>query len=143
MSRSAGAAARPAPPPPSACGAPSPTPSAHRGRTSGSPGGRGTGASRRAAGGACGAREPVPPEAAARLVLGEEIYGAIRNYEVWLMNHQNAAGEAERAEVRRVFTAANQALSHGDLEAARARLEEATTRVRALKRGQRTRVARV
>jgi hypothetical protein len=80
------------------------------------------------------AADHAPEGEAARLVLGEEIYGSIRNYELWVLRHERQAPAAERQAIRRAFTEANQAMAAGDLKLAEERLRAARARVRALQR---------
>lgn len=79
------------------------------------------------------AADPVPAPAAARLVLGEEIYGTIRNYEMWCLRHPGKAPQTARDRIRTAFTEANRALAAGDLSTAEARLLAARQLVRDLK----------
>lgn len=78
------------------------------------------------------AADPVPA-AAARLVLGEEIYGAIRNYEMWVLRHPSQAPQAARDRIRAAFTEANHAMAASDLPAAERQLLAARQLVRSLK----------
>lgn len=71
---------------------------------------------------------------AERLVLGEEIYGSIRNYEMWLLQRRVTVRAEDREAVRRDFTEANRSLAKGDLKAAAEHLQEAKARVEQLKR---------
>jgi hypothetical protein len=76
---------------------------------------------------------PLPTEAAARLVLGQQIYGAIRNYELWVVRQRIALKETDRHAIREAFTAANRALGKGDLKVASELLREATALVARLR----------
>lgn len=61
---------------------------------------------------------PMPAEASARLVLAQKIYGAIRNYEMWLIEQRAGPSATTQTVVREAFTAANAALARGDFQEA-------------------------
>lgn len=69
-----------------------------------------------------------------RLVLGQETYGAIRNFEMWLLAQRGRVQPALIAAVRRAFTAVNVALRGQRLDDAAARLRAAAGLVNELKR---------
>jgi hypothetical protein len=78
--------------------------------------------------------DSAPAAPAQRLVLSEEIYGAIRNFEMWMLHRGVRVQESDRDAIRKAFTDANQALAGGDLGRAGERLREARERVRSLQR---------
>ncbi|MBI3909986.1 MAG: hypothetical protein HY320_03520 [Armatimonadetes bacterium] len=83
-------------------------------------------------------REPVPdPRLAERLVLVQQTYGAIRNYEMWALRQRPAPGAEADNEVRSAFVVANRARDRGDFTEARRWLGEALSRIDHLKRPQR------
>ena len=63
-----------------------------------------------------------------RMILGQRTYGAVRNYEMWLVQQRAQPSAEVQAVVRQTFTDANAALRRGDVPAARA----AYTRARAM-----------
>jgi hypothetical protein len=69
-----------------------------------------------------------------RLVLGQKTYGAIRNFEMWLLQHRGRADSARAAEIRRAFTAVNGALRARQFDEAESRLRIAQGLVNDLKR---------
>lgn len=71
------------------------------------------------------AADPAPPATARRLLLGEGIYGSLRNYEMWVLRHEKQVSDASRARIRAAFTEANRAMLAGDLERAESALNEA------------------
>jgi hypothetical protein len=63
-------------------------------------------------------RDSPPPGEAERLVLAQRLYGAVRNYEMWLREQKPAPDERSRQRVREAFVAANRALAAGDVDRA-------------------------
>lgn len=80
------------------------------------------------------AAEPPPRPEADRLVLAQRIYGAIRNYEMWLASQPIMPPTAWQDTVREAFTRANGALRAGDLPGAAAALDRARALVERLRR---------
>jgi hypothetical protein len=77
--------------------------------------------------------EPPPAAPRERLILAYRIYGAIRNYEMWLLQQRPApATDAQRA-VRSAFIQANRHLKEGRLAEARAAFQEARALVEQLR----------
>jgi len=70
------------------------------------------------------AAQPGPGQAE-RLVLAQRIYGAIRNYEMWLLEQRPEPSREMQALVRDAFTRANRALAAGSLEEGRRAFAEA------------------
>ena len=79
------------------------------------------------------AGQPGPGQAE-RLVLAQRIYGAIRNYEMWLIEQRRAPSTEVQQVVRRTFTEANRILREGDLSGARAKYVLALAMIDRLKR---------
>ena len=79
-------------------------------------------------------QSPPDPKQVQRLTLAHEIYGAVRNYEGWLMRKRVETAPDSRRAIRAAFTAANKALRSGAFTAARRHLNEAMSRVESLKR---------
>jgi hypothetical protein len=75
-----------------------------------------------------------PPADAEKLLLAERIYGAVRNYELWLVRQRPGPGAEARRMVREAFTKANRALAAGNLGAARAAFARARGYVDSLRR---------
>ena len=80
------------------------------------------------------ASDPAPPALAQRLVLSQSIYGAVRNYEMWLIAQRNGPGSETRAVVREAFTRANRLVAEGDFRGAAEALREARSLVEQLRR---------
>lgn len=77
--------------------------------------------------------EPAPPKQAEALVLAFRIYGAIRNYEMWLIQQRVAPSRESQKAVRKAFTTANRLRQQGDYPAARAALANARSLVQQLR----------
>jgi len=77
--------------------------------------------------------DPAPPEQAEGLVLAFRIYGAIRNYEMWLIQQRAAPSRASQEAVRRAFTRANTLQKQRDYPAARQALADARSLVQQLR----------
>ncbi|MGV3724525.1 MAG: hypothetical protein ACO1SX_26825 [Actinomycetota bacterium] len=77
--------------------------------------------------------DPVPATAAERLVLGFQTYGAIRNYEMWLMGERTPPGPKVREAVRQSFVKVNELLRREQFAAARQALSDARSYVQQLK----------
>lgn len=76
----------------------------------------------------------APRTEAGRFVLAQQLYGAVRNYEMWLLE-QRSQPSAEMLEwIRRSFTEANRALARGDMDAARSEFRRALGGVQQLRR---------
>jgi hypothetical protein len=80
------------------------------------------------------ASDPAPPAPAQRLVLSQSIYGAVRNYEMWLIAQRNGPSSETRAVVREAFTRANRLVAEGDFRGATEALREARSLVDQLRR---------
>jgi hypothetical protein len=80
--------------------------------------------------------ETPPPGELDRLVLGQRIYGAVRNYEMWALTQRPVPGPEAQKRVREAFTEANRALARGDAPAAREALGRAQGLVDRLRRPQ-------
>ncbi len=61
-------------------------------------------------------KDPAPAGMAERLVLGEKLYGAVRNWEMWTLRSGGDLGAGVWETVRAAFTEANRALSAGNVE---------------------------
>lgn len=77
--------------------------------------------------------EPAPPEQAENLVLAFRIYGAIRNYEMWLIQQRTAPSREWQQAVRQAFTTANRLRKQGDYPATRGALANARSLVQQLR----------
>jgi hypothetical protein len=77
--------------------------------------------------------DSAPADAAERLVLSFRTYGAIRNYEMWLIEQKPRPSEKSQKLVREAFERVNAHLRRGELQAARDRLAEALGYVRQLR----------
>jgi hypothetical protein len=77
--------------------------------------------------------DSVPAAQAERLVLGFQTYGAIRNYEMWLLEQRTPPGAHSRETVRQAFVKVNALLREEQLSAAREALAEARSYVQQLK----------
>jgi hypothetical protein len=75
------------------------------------------------------AADPMPPGPAERLIVGQQVYGAIRSYEMWLLAAEEPPAETQQSLVREAFTAANNRLRQGNAAAAREELQRAQTAV--------------
>lgn len=71
-----------------------------------------------------------------RLVLGQSIYGTIRNYEMWALEQEPGPGARTEALVREAFTSANRLLRAGDLSGAESAFARAKAVVEQLRRPQ-------
>ena len=80
------------------------------------------------------ANDPAPPALARRLVLGQSIYGAVRNYEMWLIGQRVGPSAETRSLVRETFTRANRLVAEGDFTGAAEALREARSLVDQLRR---------
>lgn len=76
----------------------------------------------------------APAGQAERLVLGHRIYGAVRNWEMWMLDQRPGPTASQKAAIRELFTQANRALAAGDLEAAYRALDQAGAAVELLRR---------
>jgi len=77
--------------------------------------------------------DPVPTAPAERLVLGFETYGAIRNYEMWLLGQRTPPGPKTRATIRAAFVKVNDLVKQQQLPAARQALADVRSYVEQLK----------
>jgi hypothetical protein len=75
-----------------------------------------------------------PPADAEKLLLAERIYGAVRNYELWLVRQRPGPAAEVRRMVREAFIEANRSLGAGNLDAARAAFARARGYVDSLRR---------
>jgi hypothetical protein len=78
--------------------------------------------------------ESPKPQERERLTLGMRLYGAVRNYEMWLVDQRNAPSREVQETVRQTFTDANRTLKGGDIPGARAKYVLALAMVDRLKR---------
>lgn len=80
--------------------------------------------------------ESPPPSVtvAERMVLGQQIYATIRDYEMWLLRARISPPAAETSAIRRAFEEANRALAAARLADARIHFADARRRVDALRR---------
>jgi hypothetical protein len=78
--------------------------------------------------------ESPKPQERDRLTLGMRLYGAVRNYEMWLVDQRNAPSREVQEVVKRTFTEANRTLRAGDLPGARAKYVLALAMVDRLRR---------
>ena len=62
--------------------------------------------------------DKAPDGMSERLVLGEKLYGAVRNWEMWALAHDGGPSVEVRKVVRAVFVDANRALAQGKLDEA-------------------------
>jgi hypothetical protein len=69
-----------------------------------------------------------------RLVLGQKTYGAIRNFEMWLIQQRGRVDSALSAGVRRAFTAVNTAMHARQFDEAESRIRTAQGLVNDMKR---------
>jgi hypothetical protein len=79
--------------------------------------------------------ETPPADQAARLVLGQRIYGTVRNFEMWTLRSGGISSEASSV-VRAAFTEANRSLLRGDLTGANVAYQRARGIVERLRRPQ-------
>jgi len=79
-------------------------------------------------------RDPPPAGLGERLVLGQKLYGAVRNYEMWVLAQKQPPNADIRALVRSAFTEANRKLAAGQTEAARQSFRRAAALVEQLRR---------
>jgi hypothetical protein len=77
--------------------------------------------------------EPAPADQAENLVLAFRIYGAIRNYEMWLIQQRTAPSREWQQAVRQAFTTANRLRKQGDYPATRGALANARSLVQQLR----------
>jgi len=77
--------------------------------------------------------DAAPPEQAEALVLAFRIYGAIRNYEMWLIQQRTAPSREWQQAVRRAFARANALRKQGDYPATRQALADARSLVQQLR----------
>lgn len=80
--------------------------------------------------------DAAPAGHAERLVLGQKLYGTVRNYEMWLIRQRPRPASELQEVVREAFLAANRALGAGDLKAAEAGLAHIRRMIERLKRPQ-------
>lgn len=78
--------------------------------------------------------ESPKPQERERLTLGMRLYGAVRNYEMWLVDQRNAPSREVQEVVKRTFTEANRTLRAGDFPGARAKYVLALAMVDRLRR---------
>jgi hypothetical protein len=78
--------------------------------------------------------EPAPVPEATRLILAQQIYGAIRNYEMWVLEQRSKVPLSSQQVVRDAFREANRLLKDGQFEAARRALARAGGMVERLRR---------
>lgn len=62
--------------------------------------------------------DKAPDGMSERLVLGEKLYGAVRNWEMWALAHDGGPSVEVRKLVRAAFVDANRALAQGNLDEA-------------------------
>lgn len=80
------------------------------------------------------AAESPKPQERERLALGMRLYGAVRNYEMWLIDQRRVPSSEVQKVVRKAFTEAHLTLREGDLPGARAKYALALVMVDRLKR---------
>lgn len=73
--------------------------------------------------------DSAPAEQAENLVLAFRIYGAIRNYEMWLIQQRTAPSKEWQRAVRQAFTTANRLRKEGDYAGTRGALANARSLV--------------
>lgn len=78
--------------------------------------------------------DAAPANEAGRFVLAQQLYGAVRNYEMWVLEQRKQPPAEMRDWIRRTFTEANRALARGDLDAARSAFRRAVGGVQQLRR---------
>ncbi len=78
----------------------------------------------------------APGGQAERLVLGQKLYGAVRNYEMWLIRQRPRPATSLQEAIREAFVAANRSLAAGELESAESGLLRARQMIERLKRPQ-------
>lgn len=78
--------------------------------------------------------QPPSRVVAERMALAQEIYAAVRGYEMWLTARRRTPGEDGTEPIRRAFVAANRALAGARLEEARAHFATARRLIDALRR---------
>lgn len=79
--------------------------------------------------------EAPPHDQAERLVLGQRIYGSVRNFEMWALRQRGLSSE-QRGVVQAAFTEANRSLARGDLASAATAYNRARAIVESLRRPQ-------
>lgn len=77
--------------------------------------------------------DPAPPEQAEGLVLAFRIYGAVRNYEMWLIQQRTAPSRETQQAVRRAFIRANTLRQQRDYPATRQALAEVRSLIEQLR----------
>jgi hypothetical protein len=80
------------------------------------------------------AKDVPPPGQAERLAMAHQIYGTIRNYEMWVIEQRPGPGAEARKLVKSAFTEANRALGAGDVRGASQALARARGLIEQLRR---------